>query len=31
VPTGDFGYALRFNPYDLAEEAELVDCAALLR
>jgi hypothetical protein len=29
--TGDFGQALRLNPYYLAEEAELVDCAALLR
>jgi hypothetical protein len=29
--TGDFGHALRTNPYYLAEEAELVDCAALLR
>ena len=29
--TGDFGNALRMNPYYLAEEAELVDCAALLR
>ena len=28
--TGDFGQALRLNPYYLAEEAELVDCAALL-
>jgi hypothetical protein len=29
--TGEFGPALRLNPYYLAEEAELVDCAALLR
>ena len=29
--TGEFGHALRLNPYYLAEEAELVDCAALLR
>jgi hypothetical protein len=29
--TGEFGQALRANPYYLAEEAELVDCAALLR
>jgi hypothetical protein len=29
--TGDFGQALRMNPYYLAEEAELVSCAALLR
>ena len=28
--TGDFGRALQLNPYYLAEEAELVDCAALL-
>ncbi len=29
--TGEFGRALRLNPYYLAEQAELVDCAALLR
>jgi hypothetical protein len=29
--TGEFGPALQLNPYYLAEEAELVDCASLLR
>ncbi len=29
--SGDLGQALRMNPYYLAEEAELLDCATLLR